>query len=356
MKRLIVVLLGIMLLTTGVMVLVQLPLVQADSSNQTSTSFSPGQTYQKTIHISNPGTILDWSWTSSNYIESWVNGPNGQVDYYYPGSNSISYSNALWINNPGDYTFVWKSHNLIFSATVNYGIEWFQPTNAQMTSPQTGAISNHLNLTASGTMDNKATGASYSLDNVSYTPVMVGSTAGSWNANLKLSIGQNTLYFETKYVIGAFSYTNYQFFSIQTGFGLDFIPILQLNNPASGSTTTNLNPTIFGVCDANTSAVYVSLDNITFTQATKSSSNWKANLTLSSGSNTIYMRSDYQRGDFAYQYDSVASVNADTTWLYQSNGSTQFGIGMILAILAIIVILVLVLVYAIIRRRKKHLT
>ena len=116
---------------------------------------------------------------------------------------------------------------------------------------------------------------------------------------------------------GNYSYIKYQTFPIMTRFGLDFIPVLQMTN--SETNTTTMTAAINGICDVNASAVYVSLDNITFEKVSKFSSTWQGELNLSSGLNVIYMKEDYTRGNFSYQYSNQTSIDVDTGPQDQSN-------------------------------------
>jgi hypothetical protein len=80
-------------------------------------------------------------------------------------------------------------------------------------------------------------------------------------------------------------------------------------------------------------------------------------VTLSFGSDTIYMRAEYQRADFSYQYNDKTVINVDKLEINQSNGNaqnvTQYDIGPILLIIAIIAIMAFVLGFVIMRRGKK---
>jgi len=357
MKRLAVILIGMVLFLTGFMGVAQLPRnVNAVNDYQTSMTIGPGNNDSETTAIS-AGSILTWSYATIGNFEFWAVGPAGVLYHQYPGTEGSADSNGALVKISGNYTFAWKSHELSSSATVNYTVNGFQPSAATLVSPKPGTISNELNLTVSGTMDTLASHVDYSLNNITYYPVTSGYVAGNWSADLNLSRGNNSLYIATTHSQGTFSYTKYQTFSMQTGFGLNYIPRLQLTTPSSVISTLDLNQTVYGACDANATSVFVSLDNITFIQATKDSSNWKASVTLSFGSDTIYMRADYQRGDFSYQYNDKTSINVDKLEPNQSNGNAQnaaqYDIGAILLIIAIIAIIALLLGFVLIRRWKK---
>ena len=310
-----------------------------------------GEISQQTVNITSPGTLLYWSYYTEYNIKFWATGPDGQIDNH--SGSSYGYFNAKMIDHPGTYTFYWQNLDHSAFSEVECQLFPFIPTGAQLISPQPGIISQNLSMTVIGTNDLSASHVKYSLDNVTYSPVMPGSTAGNWSANINLSNGNNILYVATTYISGTFSYTKYNTFAIRTGFVLDFNPNLELTNPSAGSTITNLTTTVYGTCDANTSAIWVSLDNITFTQATKLSTNWKVNLTLASGANTLYLVADYQRGNFTYAYKDQATINTDTSQINKGNGNSQIDLGLIFLILAIIAIMALVVGFMFIRRRNQ---
>lgn len=325
--------------------------VRGGNDYQTTATIGPGHNASETTWVS-AGAILTWSYTTTGDFEFSVLGPMGVLDHQYPGTEGSTYGNGTLVKIPGNYTFAWKSHELSSSVIVDYTVNGFQPSAATLVSPQTGITNSILNLTASGTMDIRAARVAYSLDNITYSSVTPSAVAGSWSADLNLSRGNNSLYIATTYSQGHFSHTKYQTFSIQTGFGLNFIPSLQMTSPASVISTLDLDQTIYGPCDANATSVYVSLDNITFTHATKDSSNWRANVTLSFGSDTIYMRADYQRGEFSYQYNDKTSISVDKLAPNQGDGSAQYDLGIILLMIAIIAIIVLVLGFVLMRKGK----
>jgi hypothetical protein len=355
-KRLSAILVCTVLIMTGLIGLAQLPgEVKGVTEFQSSFTLGPGNNDSMIIGIPS-GAILTWSYTTADNFEFWAIGPAGVLDHQYLGTEGSTYSNGALVNTSGNYTFAWKNHEPS-SATIDFTVRGFVPTGTTVSKLRSGEIINELNSTASGMVDTNASYLSFSLDNHTWIPVTIGSVDGSWSVDLNLSRGNNSLYFATTYSQGTFSYVKYQTFSIQTGFGLNFIPILQLTSPSSAISTLDLNQTVYGACDANATSVYVSLDNITFTQATKDSSNWKTGVTLSYGSDTIYMRADYQRGDFSYQYNDKTTINVDQIEPNPSDGNTQnvsqYDIGAILLIIAIFTIIVLVLGFVIIRRGKQ---
>jgi hypothetical protein len=310
--------------------------VEAGSAIGHQSSFTIGSNHSaiQTSPISDLGSLLTWSYSTTGNVEFSLNGPDGLKDYNYPGTEGSTYSNWAWINTSGNYSFNWTSHDLSPSVTVYYSVMNFKPTNASLLSPQTGIIQNERNITASGTMDEYASKFAYSLDNITYYNIASGLTPGTWSIDLKLSSGNNILYLATTYGEGNTSFTYYQPFSIVAGFGLDFVPDLQITYP--NDNITELVTTLYGTCDANASSVYVSLDNVTFFNATKFSSIWHNNLTLESGLNTIYIREDFQRGNFSYQYYTHSTINVDTVTQSKINESIQIGTILIISVLVML--------------------
>jgi hypothetical protein len=332
MKRHAAVLLCVFLLMTGLIGVGQLPReAQAAGAYNTREDLGPGNYANMTTWIPANGTLLTWSYSTTSNFEFWMFGPSGVVDHHFPGTEGSTYGNGEWVTTPGNYSFVWRNHELSSRATIDYAVNYCVPISATLTSPQASVINNKLNLEASGKMDGNASKLSYSLNNITYHPVTKGYDPGTWIADLNLSSGVNILFLATEYGAGNFSYTDYQMFPIMTGFGLDFIPTLELTRSITNQ--SSLNTTLYGTCDANASAVFVSLDNQTFEKATKGSSIWQSNLTLKSGSNIIYLREDFNRGDFSYHHNSQASINVDSVG--QSQGSDDSMMGVVLLVIGL---------------------
>jgi hypothetical protein len=309
----------------------------------------PGHSMNASLSVNGPGMILIWSYNTTENVEFWVYGPDGVVDHFYPGTEGSTHSAGVWVSTPGRYSFVWTNHEQSSSATVYYEWENYSPINTTLTVPEAGIVCNDLSLNASGTMDYHSSQVSYSLNNVSYEPTSLDRAHSTWSAPLNLSIGNNILFLATMYSSGNFSYKDYQLFSISTGFGgIDFVPELQLQSPSSGSNISSHNTTLYGTCNAAASAVYVSLDNVTFEKASKESYLWNYSLNLSSGSNAIYLREDFQRGNFTYQYYDRAQIIVDPGTQNQVDAGAQTGIGLVL----IGLVALLAITYVMVKRKK----
>jgi hypothetical protein len=117
---------------------------------------------------------------------------------------------------------------------------------------------------------------------------------------------------------------------------------------SSTSNLTDLNTSLYGSCDANASAVYVSLDNQTFEKATKGLSTWESNITLKPGSNIVYLREDFKRGDFSHQYSSQAEISVDPS--NQVQNADDPGLGILLLIIGLAMLLAVA--YVMVKRKK----
>lgn len=125
----------------------------------------------------------------------------------------------------------------------------------------------------------------------------------------------------------------------------NFIPQSCITDPTPGATISNLTPTIYGNCDSQTVNVRVSTDNATFQDAVMNTSTWSWNATLSPGQNVIYVESTYWNGYFEYRHTQPYELNVDTLWLYEENGNSKIGLGIIGIALAAIFIILLVVLY-----------
>jgi hypothetical protein len=131
----------------------------------------------------------------------------------------------------------------------------------------------------------------------------------------------------------------------------NFLPESRITDPTPGITISNLTPTIYGNCDPQVIKVRVSTDDVTFQDAIMNNSTWSWNATLSPGQNAIYVESTYWNGFFEYRHTQPYELNVDTLWLYEENGNSKVGLGIIGIALAMILIVLLVVLY--LRKSKK---
>jgi hypothetical protein len=187
MKRYAAGLLIVFLLMTGLMGLVQMPDGAQAMGSGGMADIGPGTDSNMTMWIPANGTILTWSYSTTSNVEFWIFGPSGMLDHYFPGTEGSSYGNGAWVTTSGNYSFVWRNHELSSRATIDSVLKYCTPINSTLTSPQPGIVNNELKLTASGMMDSDASQVSYSLNNVSYYPITKDPVHGTWNADLNLS-------------------------------------------------------------------------------------------------------------------------------------------------------------------------
>ncbi|NYT12386.1 MAG: hypothetical protein GKC03_07565 [Methanomassiliicoccales archaeon] len=130
-----------------------------------------------------------------------------------------------------------------------------------------------------------------------------------------------------------------------------FVPESCISDPAPGTTISNLTPTIYGNCGPKVIKVRVSTDDVTFHDAVMNNLTWSWNATLSPGQNAVYVESTYWNGYFEYRHTQSYELNVDTLWLYEENGNSKIGLGIIGIALAMVLIVFLVILY--IRKGKK---
>jgi len=296
------------------------------------------------------GTIVLWSWTGADNVILHVQGPNGfEVSSSHPGNGSFEVSVS------GVYSMVWSNDNLTSAAAIWFDVEWFMQQEVVLVSPSQTAIIHTRDVELNGTYFIYANSTSVSLDNQTFVESSVNRSAGTWTNHVRLNAGTNTIFIRQTYRYAGASFTSLTTFQLKAGFGLDFSPHLELAYPSPGSTITNLTPILSGTCDNNVSWVSYSPDNSTFYSIVNQGENWTSEYPdhLSSGQNSIYVKATYHRGDFWYNYTKIFRVNVDTTWTYQSNGATHFGIGT-LSVIGIVVAVGLVgTTYVILRRRRR---
>ena len=133
----------------------------------------------------------------------------------------------------------------------------------------------------------------------------------------------------------------------------NFFPLSGITEPTPGSTISNLTPTIFGTKDPKAINIRVSTDNVVFHDAVIDNQTWSWNATLSPGQNAIFVESTYWNGYFEYRHIQPFELNVDTLWLYEENGDTKIGLGIIAVVIVIIVDALLVTIYLRKSRKKK---
>jgi hypothetical protein len=421
-----------------------IPTVGAESQSGTSPEFMANEAFTVNLTVVNTEIVVQYDFFSDDYLEFWVDGPQGFVDYYYPQTYDVAYSSGFAPNEPGNYSFKWTNHNIVNPAIVTYAIEWFTPS-LELTTPKPESLIHELNPNLIGTCDEIASGVNVSVNNVTFFPAQ--KQGGNWMATIQLQSGSNNIFVASDYRNGDFAYRFVKQFSITTGFGLDFepwllptdpapgstipylstvlsgicdenasylngtmnhvpfqvykngdhwyssevamvpgpnhvrmtafyfrgdfgynnswyydvisgfgldfVPSIELVSPAPGSKITDLTPVLNGSCDENATLVIYSLDNWTFYYTTKNGPNWMSESRLSPGENTIYVKAIYQRGVYWFNCTKTFTVNVDTTWVYQEDGNSKLGIGAIAAIVAAIAIVAVIGVALILRRRGK---
>jgi hypothetical protein len=173
----------------------------ADTGDQTSSPFLPGDDYTKALENVQDGELLQWYWSSTQNPDFIAVGPNGTT-YTKP-----HYGIAYVGNESGDWDFIWTNENIAGSIIVEYRLRSFSVLPLIDTTRENTTIHSRT-LELEGSCHPDLASLEYSTDNITYTPVFKSGSA--WSADVGMSEGRNVLYLKYKYSFYDNNFTGYR--------------------------------------------------------------------------------------------------------------------------------------------------
>jgi GH18 family chitinase len=288
-----------------------------------------GQGYGGT-HTLSYRTIVNDTHPASNLDQ--VYDPIDATTWFYNGIATIQRKANYVLDNGFGGLMIWELGQDHFDAFGNYD-QWSllpaiksvvgatdttSPT-VSISSPTSGQTFTASPVTVSGT----ATDPGSPSTGVSLVQMQVNGTGGtwqtasgttSWSAAAALSSGANTIYVRSQ--DGAGNYSTVASVNVTYNPPDTTPPTVSISSPTAGQTFTTSPVPVSGTAtdpgspSSGVSLVQVQMNGTGGTWQTASgTTSWSASATLSSGANTIYVRSQ----DGAGNYSTVASVNVTYT-------------------------------------------
>ena len=123
-------------------------------------------------------------------------------------------------------------------------------------------------------------------------------------------------------------------------------------SPVVNSTIHSKTAVITGTYPPRLSSLQYSLDNITYSPASKTGANWSAQVELSEGRNIVYLKYEYTYYDSTYVGYRELNYTVSTFWINNDN-PLSLGAGSVLMIILVILGVVLIIILQLIKRSKR---